>query len=426
MNDNSIVMFCIQISVILAAAVICKKISEKLCYPSVVGELMAGIILGPSALGMLFPDYYNYIFVSNDSCIVGRDMLAKFAQIFFLFVVGLEMNLTFLKQQARNVISVSLFGILVPFLLGTGTVLLFPGIWGSQACSQTVLAIFIGVAISISALPVIARILMDLGILQSKLGTLILSAATINDLCGWVMFSFVLSGFNTNHHASNNVWTTVILVLGFAALIGIVLCLNRQKNIPIVKKILPRNNNYIDIVAIIILMASAITETIGIHAILGAFLLGAVFSLSPKTSNGTFESINKFTNSFFVPIYFVSIGLKTNFFSSFDLALVVLITSIACVGKICGAFIGAKLSKIPFRDSLIVAFAMNARGAMEIILASIAFENKIIDQRLFVALTVMAIITTLISGPIIQKLLPVKMGSNLLSLQDDSIINKVS
>ncbi|MCX8130469.1 MAG: cation:proton antiporter [Clostridia bacterium] len=407
MSDSGIVFFCIQISLMLLVAIICKRIADKLNLPLVLGELVAGIIIGPTILGALSPHLYNQIFLSQSVSSTGREIVVKLGQLFFLFIIGLELNLHFLKQQKRNIACISISGILVPFALGTGIVFFLPGIWNLQAQNKTVFAFFIGIALSISALPVIARILIDLELLKTRLGTVILSAATINDLIGWIMFSIILNSYHTERSDFSS--TLIIVAIVGVFVVGIGIFYAKQNSASKIRTAFVKQRNSYEILIILILLVSVFMETIGLHMALGAFIVGVAFSSKANSSSQVIETIKKFTNGFFAPVYFVSIGLKADFITNFDLKLVLIVTIVACIGKICGAFIGARIGKIPLKESLIIGFAMNARGAMEMILVTIAYEYKIIDQRVFVAMIIMAIVTTLISGPAIQVLLPKKI-----------------
>ncbi|QHI71439.1 cation:proton antiporter [Aminipila terrae] len=406
MNESNIIRLCLQICIMILTALTCTKITDKLGFPTVVGELLGGIILGPTILGSIFPFCYSYLFLSSSKCSIGLETIIKLGQIFFLFTVGLEMNLVLLKKQIRNVVTISLFSILIPFFMGIGVVRIFPDIWGLQLINRDKLTLFIGIAVSISALPVIARILMHLELLNTKLGNLILSAATINDFLGWVLFSLILRDMNSDLCVSKSMSCTIGLILCFILLIGVVYYISKPERLSGFIKVFPTKSHCTAALVMLILFASAISQFLGINAMFGAFLIGSVFTLrlDPKSVEG-FDSIRKFTNSFFVPIYFVSVGLKINFISNLNWFLIIIVLSVACIGKVSGAFIGARICRISFINSLIVAFAMNVRGAMEIILASVAFEYHFINEEIFVALITMAVITTLISGPVMQKLL---------------------
>jgi Kef-type K+ transport system membrane component KefB len=265
-------------------------------------------------------------------------------------------------------------------------------------------ALFMGAALSISALPVIARILMDLKLIRQEIGVVVMTAATVNDLLGWSLFAVILSMIvpgSSNHSLA----VTLSLVLAF---IGLTLALGRWLGQPLLRRVrlfLPWPSGFIGLTTILVLAASAAAEAIGIHAIFGAFLVGVGLGQNLEEENQAHEIIYQFAVSFFAPLYFVSIGLRADFAANFDWLLVLIVLLVACTGKIVGAGLGAWLGGMPFREALAVGFGMNARGAMEIILASVALEYNLIDQRVFVALVIMALVTSMLSGPVMQRLL---------------------
>jgi len=395
MNNSDIIVFCLQICVILISALICRNIAQKIGMPSVTGEIIAGIILGPTILGYFAPTLYKTIFIDSLFSISERNLIATFGILFFLFVTGLELDLTTFKQQKNIIIAISLLGMLIPLSLGVGMVLLFPNIWGNEIEDKNTLAIFIGVALSISALPVIARTLIDLKLLKTKIGMIILSVATINDLCGWMLFNVIINKVSI---IPNNIFKFLMGITFILFLLSVSrLFLRKHSNSRFCV-----SDDLTGIFIIGILIASISMELIGFYVGFGAFLFGIVFSAGiDKENSNAFKIINNFTMAFLTPIYFVSIGLKINL-ANFDFTLVLLVTIIACLGKIIGTLIGAMLNNVSIKEALVIGFGMNARGVMEVIFSSLAFELKIIDQRIFIALIIMAIITTLISGPFMQ------------------------
>jgi Kef-type K+ transport system membrane component KefB len=397
-GHHDLVLFFLQISVILAVALVFGQVARRLHLSAVLGELIGGILLGPTVFAAIAPQLYVRLFPSAGATTVGRDAVIKLGLLLFLFVAGLEVNLAQVRQRGWGVVWTSLSGIVVPFGLGFGLVLLLPGLWTPQANSNVlVFALFMGTALSISALPVIVRVLMELDLTRRDLGMVVMAAATIDDLIGWLLFAVLLSTFRMgDQRPEGGLWITLGLILGFFA---ITLSVGRWIG-PRARRWSQAHlrwpSGFIAMTAILVLVAGAIAETVGIHAVFGAFLVGVALA-----------------QSFFVPIYFVSIGLQANFAANFDLLLVSLILVVACAGKIGGASFGAWIGRFPPREALAIGFGMNARGAMGMILASVALEYQLIDQRIFVALIIMALITSVLSGPIMQRLLIVNSSDEI-------------
>ena len=399
------VIFFLEIAVMLFMALLCGHIMSSFRFPAVLGELFGGIILGPTVLGWISPGTFQWLFPTSGTVPQGRDALIQICMLFFLFAAGLEMNLSLIKKRGINIAWASLAGIVVPFILGFGVVVLFPDRWGEHFQGNTFFfAMFMGTALSISALPVIARTLMDMNLINTEIGLIIIGSATINDLIGWSLFAFILSNFAPESIINIPPYMTFILVFllfAFTLTIGRTLA---QRALTWLKSYMPWPGAFLGITTILILLAAACAEAIGIHAVFGAFLVGLAFSQNLEKRDEAHEMIYQFVMYFFAPLYFVSIGLQANFVASFDLNLVLVVLLVACIGKVLGVTLGLKISKMSWRHSAIIGFALNARGAMEMILATVARDAGLIDDSLFVALVIMALVTSVLSGPIMSRL----------------------
>ena len=410
MSPHDLILFFLQVSLMLAAAVVFGQLVRKLGQPVVLGEIIGGILLGPSFFGVLAPNLHAWLFPTAGITLTVRDTVIKLGMLFFLFVAGLEVDITHLRRRGWRIVWISVTGIVVPFSLGFGLVRFFPGVWGLQTNNTPIFALFIGTALSISALPLIARILMDLDMIKEEIGMVVMAAATIDDLVGWALFAVILGNFVPGKLLDSFMvgpWTTPGLVLVFFILFLTIGRWAAQRSLGWLQNRLTWPSSFIGVMIVLILAAAAVSELIGIHSIFGAFLVGVAFARKSEKRDQAHEMVYQFVVSFFAPIYFVSIGLQVDFTTNFDLPLVLLVLVIACAGKIGGATLGALMGKMPFKESLAVGFGMNARGMMEMILASVAYEHKVIDQRVFIALIVMALVTSILSGPMMQRLLKI-------------------
>ena len=389
----------------LSMALLCGQLMSRLHLPAVFGELFGGIILGPTVWGWVSPSTYHWLFPTSGAIFQGRDALIQICMLFFLFAAGLEMNLSLARKRITNIAWASLTGIIVPFVMGFGMVILFPDLWkGHFHVDSLLFAIFMGTALSISALPVIVRILMDLDLMNTDMGMIITGAATINDLIGWSLFAFILSNLSPESIINIPPYMTFLLVFllfAFMLTVGRVIA---QEALKWLKSYMPWPGSFLGITAVLILLAAACAEAIGIHAVFGAFLVGLAFSQNLEKRDNAHEMVYQFVMYFFAPLYFVSIGLRANFVESFNPVLVLVVLSIACIGKVLGVTFGLRVSKMSWKQSAVVGFALNARGAMEIILATVARDAGLIDDHLFVALIIMALVTSILSGPIMSRL----------------------
>jgi Kef-type K+ transport system membrane component KefB len=263
-----------------------------------------------------------------------------------------------------------------------------------------------GTAMAISALPVIVRILMDLNLFKSRMGMLVVSSAMIDDVVGWLIFSVILSMIGTE--GKMPFINTLLYTLGFVL---VMLTIGRgliNRALPWINRKLAWPGGILSLSLAICFMGAAFTEYIGIHAIFGAFIIGISLGDSEHFSERAKEIVHQFINNIFAPLFFVSIGLRVNFAQNFDFWLTVVIIIIAFAGKIIGSGWGTRLGGFTWRESLAAAFGMNARGAMEIILGLIALENGLINEKVFVSLVIMALVTSMTSGPLMKWMLKLK------------------
>jgi Kef-type K+ transport system membrane component KefB len=411
MDRYELVILFLQFGVMMLVGLAGGQLMRRLKQPAVLGELAAGVLLGPTLFAAIVPRYYSLLFPANKSIDLSRDSIISVGMLFFLFVAGLEINLANVHKQRKQVALTSLFGLIVPMISGIAAVWLFPRIWGDQSIKNAgAFSIVIGTALSISALPVIARILMDLDLIQKDIGVLVMTAASLDDVIGCALFAIILNAFLPASAGKvlggHEIVENLILIAGFTT---ITLLAGRWLGRPVlhwIKRHLSWPTSFISLTAVAMLGAAAFTEFLGIHAVFGAYLVGVALgqSLESGEAKDAHDTTYQFALSFFAPLYFVSIGLKANFAANFDLPLVLLVLVVACVGKIGGAGLGARLGGMNLRESVAVGFGMNARGAMEIILASVALEAGLIDKRVFVALVIMAMITSMLVGPVMKRL----------------------
>ncbi|MBZ0286268.1 MAG: cation:proton antiporter [Anaerolineae bacterium] len=409
MNSSDFVLFALQITVMLAVAVCCGQLMRRLGQPPVLGEMIGGIVLGPTVFGALAPSLFSGLFQASATVTAARDASIKLGMLFFLFIAGLETNLSDLRQIGRKAILIGGIGTLLPIIAGVALVYGLPSeFWGERAAAQQfAFALFIGMNFANSANPVIARILMDLGLLEHEIGTIIMTATIIDDLINWTLFAIILSDISPTGQAIS-VPFAVNIALVFAFFI-VVLGVGRwlaPRALPWIKQRVSWPSGFIAITALVILLVSSAAEKLGIHAFLGAFLVGAAFGGTGDGNDEANQAISHFVLSFFVPIYFVSMGMNVNFATNFDSILVGLILTGAFLSKIGAVLIGARLAGMPLnRQTLAIGFGLNARGATGIILAGVGLENRLIDERIFVAVVVMALVTSLLSGPAIKWLI---------------------
>ncbi|HEY3429572.1 MAG TPA: cation:proton antiporter [Cyclobacteriaceae bacterium] len=401
LSHGDVVQLLIQLGVMLLMGRLFAEVARKFKQPAVVGELVAGVLLGPTILGMIEPAWFHALFPVPSGAGTVLTGMVQVAVVMLLFIAGLEVDLHIVWQQGKQAISTSFLGLIIPFLIGFVFPYFFPDFFGiADTHARLTFALFMGTAMAISALPVIVRILMDLNMFKSRIGLLVVASAMVDDVIGWMIFSVILGMIGKGSNMP--LWNTVLLTFSFAV---IMLTVGRgmlNRVLPWVNRKLAWPGGVLSISLALCFLAAALTEYIGIHAIFGAFIMGVALGDSEHFSERAKEIVHQFINNIFAPLFFVSIGLRVNFFTNFDLVLTLIIIFIAFAGKIAGAGLGARLGGFSWKESLAAGFGLNARGAMEIILGIIALENGLINEKVFVSLVIMALVTSMCSGPLMK------------------------
>ena len=404
-SHNITVMF-LSLGVLLFVARVLGELAQRLHQPAVVGELIAGVLLGPTILGTLAPEVSTFLFPLQGLNAIALETIATLAIVLFLLVAGMEVDLSTVWKQGSIGCKVGITSIVFPFFIALAAALIVPGALGRHLdADPLIFALFLAIAISISALPVIAKTLMDMNLYRSDLGMVVISAAIFNDLIGWIIFSVILGLIGNFSDKENNILLTIALTIAFA---GATLTIGRwliHKVLPFIQAYTRWPGGELSFALILGLLGAAFTQWVGIHAIFGAFIVGVAVGDSSHLREQSRVIIDKFVSFIFAPVFFASIGLKVNFLTHFDFPLVLTVLLITCVCKLAGGAIGARWGGMPTREAWAVGFAMVSVGAMGIIVGMIALEAGIIRQNLFVALIIMAIVTSMISGPCIRLIL---------------------
>ncbi len=399
-------VFLLSLAVLLTAARLLGELARRLGLPLVFGEIAAGIVLGPTLLGRVWPAANQWLFPSAGAPQVMLSGYTTVAVVLLLVVAGLEVNLGIVRRRGRSALLTSVMGIAMP--LGGGVVLgvLLPDSDLVRPDHRTLFAVFLGVALSISALPVIARTLLDLGLFKTEVGLLVMAAATVNDLVGWLAFSVLLSPMQGGAFELRVVVRAVALTLAFIAAALVVAR-------PLLGRLIARleadshagPRRVLSLIILLSLFGAAFTEWAGIHAVFGGFVVGVAVGDAPVLKERTRVIVHEFVTNIFAPVFFASLGLRADFVASFDLRLCALVFAVASGAKIIGCTLGARAGGMRLRPAAAVGFGLNARGAMEIILALIALDAGLLRPRVFVALVFMALATSLVSGPTMKWML---------------------
>lgn len=374
---------------------------NKIGQPTVIGEIVAGIVLGPSLLGHWFPDYMSFLF--PPSSMSNLQFFSQLGLMLFMFVVGMELDLKEFKNKASDAIVISHAGIIIPFTLGMALACFLysefaPGFVGFLSFS-----LFMGISISITAFPVLARILQEKGLTKSKIGTLALTCAAADDVSAWCLLAIVIAVVKAGSILSS--FFTILMAALF-----IILMLKFVR--PFMKKLGEVYSNKetlsLNIVALLfglLILSAFITETIGIHALFGAFIAGTIMPPSHQFRRILTEKVEHLALGLLLPLFFTFSGLRTQIglLHNGHLWLTTLaITSIAILGKFGGVLATSKLLGNSWKESILLGTLMNTRGLVELVVLNIGYDLGVLSPELFVMLVLMALITTFMTGPVLE------------------------
>jgi Kef-type K+ transport system membrane component KefB len=384
---------------------------RKLGQPAVVGEMAAGVLIGVTVLGSVAPDVYDWLFDVSPLVTSTRGDIIKVGMLFFLFVAGSEVDLSDIKTLGRRSLIIGTLGTVLPIAGGVALVYATPiSMWGeSMGVSRLAFAAFIGMNLANSANPVLARILIALALIKSRSATVMMTATVVDDLINWTLYAVILGSVGTGAGSGSDrsLGLDLLLVaLLFVGVLGGVRWL-APRLVGAARNHMSWPTGYIAVAALVFLTVGAVSEAIGVQSFLGAFLAGVAFSGVANGVGATgHRSLTYVSIGFFAPLFFVSMALRTDFLESFDLTLVLTITLFALGSKLLSVLIGVRAAGLPIgREAWAIAWGLNARGATGIIFAATGLQAGIIGEEVFVALVVMAIVTSILAGPMMVRTL---------------------
>jgi Kef-type K+ transport system membrane component KefB len=404
-SRNPLSILLLQVIVVLIAARLVGTLFRHLGQPSVIGEMVAGILLGPSLCGWLFPG--GMVFLFPPSAMEPLRLLGQIGVILFMFTVGMELDLKHLRQKAHAVVLVSHTSIVVPFLLGGAVSLFIFRSFAPDRVGFTAFALFIGVAMSITAFPVLARIIEERGLTNSSLGRTALACAAVDDATAWCLLAAVVAIVKAQS-ISRAILTLVAVVL----FVVVMFAFFRPQAARFSFQGLRYSGRRKTIVAglVVFLFASALfTEFIGIHALFGAFVAGVILPTNHDLRVFVSERLELLTAPFLLPLFFAFTGLRTqlgllNDWSSWLICGVVV--AVAITGKLGGSMLAARWTGMSWHDSASLGVLMNTRGLIELIALNIGYDLGILSPRAFSMMVLMALITTFMAGPLLTLLRP--------------------
>lgn len=413
-SPHEVVLYLLlNLAIIIAAARVMGQVARRLGQPAVIGEISAGIILGPTILGRINSDWPGEIFPRG----VPLEQISSLGLVFFMFLVGLELDLSMIRTQARKAVQISLAGILMPFALGF---LLALGLYSvnqggvfspaeplSEPVSKYTFALFIGAAMCITAFPILARMLVETGLYRTAVGVTTLCAGAVDDVIAWVALAGVVGIVQGGSPAAAG--QAFVLTALFAVALATV---GRWGLDKLAQRYETTGRLTVDQVAIVlcgVLLSAYATELIGVHAIFGAFIFGAVMPKRAGMTHQLTDKIEDFTVIVLLPVFFLVAGLRTDLFQINSPSLIgwtVAILAVATIGKFVGCAVAARFSGTGPRESVVIGALMNTRGLTELVILTIGLELGVLSDRTFAMMVIMALGTTVVAAPIVNRLMP--------------------
>ena len=396
--QNPLSLLLLQIIIILAVSRIFGVLVTKIGQPSVVGEVIAGIFLGPSIIGYFFPDFSVFLFPKDS--LKTLQFLSQIGLAFFMFIVGMELDIEKLKHKAHNAVIISHASIIIPFFLGVLLALNIYEEFSPSGVSFLAFALFMGISMSITAFPVLARIIQERGLTKTPLGAMVITCAAADDATAWCILAAVIAIVKAGSIVSA-LFTIGLAVIFVVLMLYVVRPWIRKISTSVVEKD-KISKTVVAIAFFILLMSAYIAELIGIHALFGAFIAGVIMPHNMKFKDLLAGKVEDVSLLLLLPIFFAFTGLRThiellsqgNLWGTFMLILLV-----AVGGKFGGSTLSAKMVGQTWKDSLSIGALMNTRGLMELIVLNIGLDLKILSPEIFSMMVLMALTTTFMTGP---------------------------
>jgi Kef-type K+ transport system membrane component KefB len=409
-----------QIVTIIIAARIMGWVCIKIKQPVVIGEMLAGIILGPSLLGLHFPEISAVLFPVDS--LSNLQFLSQIGLILFMFIIGMELDLSVLKNKAHDAVVISHASIVIPFTMGVGLAYFLYQHYAPANVEFLSYSLFIGISLSITAFPVLARIIQERGLQKSKLGALVITCAAADDITAWCILAVVIAIVKAGA-ATSAIYTILLAIAYVLVMIKIVRpFLLRVGEVNSSKDSLGKRE--VAIFFIVLLLSAFATEVIGIHALFGAFMAGAIMPESTRFRSMFIEKIEDVAVLLLLPLFFVFTGLRTQIGLLNDLEhwlIAGVIILVAVIGKFVGSALAARFVGQNWKDSLSIGALMNTRGLMELIVLNIGYDLGVLSAELFSMMVLMALVTTFMTGPsldLINRLFKPKKAGMGAKIQD--------
>lgn len=404
LDESHILLFLVQVLIIMGLARGFGELLRRWKQPALTAEILVGLVLGPTIMGRFLPGFQQALFPPEAVQQAMLDTLAWVGVLFLLLDSGLELDFSIAWRQRGSALGIAISDIIVPMVVAFAAVVWLPEQYMVDPDRRVVFSLFMATVMTISAMPVAARVLHDLKLLKSNLGFLVMSALAVNDIIGWVLFTIILGAFTSQSITVGPIVVVFVATVGFAVL---ALTLGRRVSSKVFdsvkRKSLPEPGTSLTIVVLLGLLFGAFTQKLGIHALFGFFIAGIVVGEAKSLSEQTRGVISQMVHSLFVPLFFANIGLKIDFAANFDFFLVTLMCAVGIGGRYLGAWLGVTWTSVPRINRDLIAIAHTPGGMMEIVVALLALQAGLITPEVFVAIVFSAIFSSMLMGPWMAK-----------------------
>lgn len=404
-SEHQLLVFWTQFAVLLLVARLLGLAMRRIGQPAVVGELAAGLLLGPSLLGAVAPGVTDWLFPADDVQSAMLFTVSWIGAVFLLVSTGFETDLDLIKRLGRGAALVAAGSLLIPLTLGVGLGAALPPVFSEGGDSKLIFVLFIATALSISSLPVIAKILGEMGLMRRNFGQMTLAAGMANDVVGWILLGVIAGLAQAGEIAFGPLALTL---LGMAAFILGSLTLGQRAVDALLRQLRRRQAGpagTFTAVVVVALVAGAITQFLGVEAVIGAFVAGIVLGRSKFKQHEVEEQLEVVTAGVVAPIFFATSGLRVDLGLLADPEVLfwgVVVILVASVSKFTGAWLGARAARLPAREGLALGVGLNARGAVEIVIATIGLSLGVLNQASYTVIVLMAIATSMMAGPMLR------------------------
>ena len=401
--SHQLVIFLLQCGTLLLLAYVLGRLALRMMMPAIVGELCAGVLAGPSVLAHLAPSVSAWLLPRDPAQLHLLDAVGQIGVLLLVGITGIQMDLGLLRRKAVPAVAVGIGGLIVPLGAGIGVGLLLPAVLVPAHADRGTFALFVGVAIGVSALPVIAKTLFDLGLLRHEIGQLILSAVSVDDTLGWLLLA-VVSAMAAGQVSAAGIGR----IVGGVALVFVAAIAAR----PLVRTSLqaaarrPDSGPTAALVIIMVLLAAAGSQALGLEAVFGAFVCGLIISSCGGVDRVRLAPLRVTVLSVLAPLYFATAGLRMDLTALARPAVLlagVVILAVAVITKFAGAYAGARLSRLGHWQALALGAGLNSRGVVEIIVATVGLQLGLLSQAMFTIIVLVAIATSLMAPPLLRR-----------------------